>query len=203
MAELNGSDASEQQRDHSPDELAPITPNRPDDSNTAANIAFNQAIIHALAGQLVSTHSQQPMAQANDLILAADRFPHARHLLLLAVIQACHLSTKPAGLAAMLMKVLKAQWGAVEGSGACTSAVTVEVTDEEGVPVAAHFKHWEKKAAKSHAAVLQQALLAALQHASAQELPSLSSHKVRLAHTFVLQSQHAVCWSYRFYRLTC
>lgn len=159
-------------------ELAPATPDRPHDSDKAASLAFNQAIIHALASQLASTHPQHSLAYAQELILAADAFPHARHLLLLALLQACHLTAKPAGAAAAMLKVASARWGDVKGSGASTGPTPVAVVDEVGVPTAAHFRHWQRKAGKSHAAVLQQALLAGLRAASPQQLQQLDAHMV-------------------------
>ena len=156
-------------------DLAPTTPNRTTDSDKAADLAFNQAVVHALASQLASTHPQHSLAQAQQLFLAADSFPHARHLLLLAWLQACHLSSNPAGVAASILKAIRAKWGAVEGSGAISGAAPVAAVDDKGVPAAAHFRHWERKAAKSHAGVLQQALLAALRHAPAQELQEVPS----------------------------
>lgn len=158
--------------------LAPTTPNRTTDSDKAANIAFNQAIIHALASQLAGAHPQRCLVHAQDLTLAADSFQHARHLLLLALLQACHLSAKPAGVAAALLKVVSSNWSHVTESGACTGPAPVAVVDGSGVPTAAHFRHWERKAGKAHAAVVQQALLAALRCASAQDLQPLDAQMV-------------------------
>ena len=177
-----GTNTDEQQGVNSPDsanELAPATPNRTTDSDKAANIAFNQAIIHALASQLASAQPQLCLAHAQELILAADSFPHARHLLLLALLQACHLSAQPAGVAATLLKVVSAKWTDVKESGARTGSTPVVAVDDNGVPTAAHFRHWERRAGKSHAAVLQQALLAGLRTASTQELQSLDGQTVR------------------------
>lgn len=177
-----GADTDNQQPgSNSPDSarnLAPTTPNRTTDLDKAANIAFNQAIINALALQLASAHSQHPLAYAQDLILAADSFPHARHLLLLALLQACHLSAKPAGAAAAILKVASTRWSDVKDSGARTGAAPVTVVDDTGVATAAHFRHWEKKAGKSHAAVLQQALLTGLRSASTQDLLLLDGQMV-------------------------
>ena len=166
---------------NSPDsahDLAPTTPNRTTDSDKAADLAFNQAVVHALASQLATAQPQHSLAQVQQLILAADSFPHACHLLLLALVQACHLSGNPAGVAAAILKVVRANWLAVEGSGAVSKAVTVAAADDKGRPTAAHFRHWERKTAKSHATVLQQAFLAALRHASAQELQEVPSQLV-------------------------
>ena len=135
-------------------------------------------MIHALASHLASPHPQHSLAYAEELILAADSFPHARHLLLLALLQACHLSTKPARVAAAILKVASARWGDVQGSGASTGPTPVAVVDEGGLPTAAHFRHWQRKAIKSHAAVLQQALLAGLRAASSQQLQQLDAHMV-------------------------
>lgn len=173
---------NQQQSSNSPDSahnLAPTTPNRSTDSDKAANIAFNQAIINALASQLAGPHPQHSLAHAQDLILAADSFPHARHLLLLALLQACHLSLKPAAVAAAMLKVASTIWSDVKDSGARTGPTPVAVLDENGVATAAHFRQWERKAGRSHAAVLQQALLAGLQSASTQDLQLLDSQMVR------------------------
>lgn len=141
-------------------------------------MAFNQAIIHALAAQLAGAHPHRCLAHAQDLVLAADSFHHARHLLLLALLQACHLSPKPAGVAAAILKVVIPKWSDVIESGGCTGPAPVAVVDGSGVPTAAHFRHWERKAAKAHAAVVQQALLAALRCASAQDLQLLDAQMV-------------------------
>lgn len=159
-------------------ELAPTTPDRPVDFDKAASLAFNQAIIHALASQLASTQPQHSLAYAQELILAADAFPRAGHLLLLALLQACHLTPKPVGAAAAMLMVVTARWGDVKGSGASTGPTPVAVVDEVGVPTAAHFRHWQRKAGKSHAAVLQQALLAGLRAASSQQLQQLDAQMV-------------------------
>ena len=173
---------NQQQGTNSPDsahELAPMTPDRTTDSDKAANIAFNQAIIHALASQLAGAHPQRCLALAQDLTLAADSFQHARHLLLLALLQACHLSPKPAGVAAAILKVVNSNWREVIESGGCTGPAPVAVVDEKGVPTAVHFRHWARKAGKAHAAVVQQALLVALRYASAQDLQLLHAQMVR------------------------
>lgn len=162
----------------SPHELAPTTPDRPPDSDKAASLAFNQAVIHALAAQLASTHPQHCLADIQELILAADSFPHARHLLMLALLQACHLTAKPAGVAASILKVVSAKWSEVQESGASTGPTPAAVVDEGGVPTAAHFRHWQRRAGKSHAAVLQQALLAGLRAASSQQLQLLHAQMV-------------------------
>ena len=173
---------NQQQGGNSPDSahnLAPTTPNRTNDSDKAANIAFNQAIINALASQLASAQtSKHLLAYAQDLILAADSFPHACHLLLLALLQACHLSAKPAEAAAAILKVVSTKWSDVSDSGARTGPAPVAVVDDNGVATAAHFRHWERKAGKSHAAVLQESLLAGLHSASAEDLQLLDGQVV-------------------------
>ena len=189
IKKLGANTDNQPQGSNSPDSahnLAPATPNRTTDSHKAANIAFNQAIINALASQLASVNSKHPLAYAQNLILAADSFPHARHLLLLALLQACHLSATPAGVADAILKVTSTRWSDVKGSGARTGPAPVAVVDENGVATAAHFRHWERKAGKSHAAVLQQALLAGLRSASPQDLQVLDAQMVRsLLYTFV------------------
>lgn len=178
---LGGNTDNQQQGSNSPDSahnLAPATPNRTTDSDKAANIAFNQAIISALASQLASAHSKHPLSYAQDLIQAADSFPHARHLLLLALLQACHLSGKPAEAAVAILKVASTGWSEVKDSGARTGPAPIAVVDKNGVATAAHFRHWERKAGKSHAAVLQQALLAGLRSASTQNLQVLDPQMV-------------------------
>lgn len=163
------------------DEIAPTTPNRANASSKAADLAFNQAVITALASQMASNQAAdatKALAQAEELILAADSFRHARHVLLLALQQACYMSPEPSAAAVTILMGAGALWTDVQGSAAITGPTPAAVADEQGVPLAAHYKTWDKKAAKSHAAVLQQALLVGLQHASSAKLQALPGQLV-------------------------
>ena len=163
------------------DEIAPTTPNRANASSKAADLAFNHAVITALASQMASNQAAdaaKALAQAEELILAADSFQHARHVLLLALQQACYMAPEPSAAAVTILKGAGALWTDVQGSAAITGPTPAAVADEQGIPIAAHYKSWDKKAAKSHAAVLQQALLVGLQHASSEKLQALPGQLV-------------------------
>ncbi len=171
------------------DRIAPTTPDRTTASSKAADLAFNQSIVTALASQLAhakGSDTTKALLQAEELILAADSFPHARHLLLLALLQACHRSVKPSRAAATILRVVNALWADLQASAAFTGAAPAAGADEQGIPTAAHFKQWEKKAAKSHAAALQHVLLVGLQHISPEELQSLPGKLVRICLSFLV-----------------
>lgn len=163
-----------------PDAIAPTTPNRT--TAKAADLSLNQALVNALASQPASDRSpdaDQALSQAQELIIAADGFPHARHLLLLALLRACHVSAKPSGIALTIVRVVDALRADVAASAGLTGLTPAAVEDQQGMATAAHFKQWEKKASKSHAAVLQQALLVGLHHVSPHALESLPGNLVR------------------------
>lgn len=169
-----------------PDAIAPTTPDRT--TAKAADLSLNQALVNALASQPASDRSpdaDQALLQAQELIIAADSFPHARHLLLLALLRACHVSAKPSGIALTIVRVVDGLWAVVAASAGLTGPSPVAVDDQQGVATAAHFKQWEKKASKSHAAVLQQALLVGLHHVSPHALQSLPGNLVSFL--FLLQ----------------
>lgn len=161
------------------DGIAPTTPNRT--TAKAADLTLNQAVVHALAEQLASdkaSDASKALTHAQDLIQAADSFPHTRHLLLLALMQACHLSSKPSAVGEALVRATHALWSAVAASAALTGPTPAAVVDGQGALTAAHLKQWEKKGSRSYAAVLQQALLMGLQHISPEALQSLPGRLV-------------------------
>ena len=160
------------------------TPDRPDASSKAADTAFNQAVVNALALQLVEqpkgSSTSTALSDAKEMILAAGRFPHARHLLLLALLRACHISDQPSATAVAILTVMIELWADVKASAVLTGDAAVAVSQGPGVPTAAHFKQWNKTPDMSHAAVLQQVLLAGFQHVSSKELEALPGRLVRL-----------------------
>ncbi len=189
-----------------PDAIAPTTPDRT--TAKAADLSLNQALVNALASQPASDRSSdadQALSQAQELIIAANSFPHARHLLLLALLRACHISAKPSGIALTIVRVVEGLWALVAASAGLTGPTPVAVDDQQGVATAAHFKQWEKKASKSHAAVLQQALLVGLHHVTPHALQSLPGNLVsfqflsaavllpRLCFKEVLEGHWALC----------
>ena len=175
-----------------PDAIAPTTPDRT--TAKAADLSLNQALVDALASQPASDRSSdadQALSQAQELIIAADNFPHARHLLLLALLRACDVSTKPSGIALTIVRVVDGLWAVVAASAGLTGPTPAAVDDQHGVATAAHFKQWEKKASKSHAAVLQQALLVGLHHVNPHALQSLPGNLVSCQ--FLLQQFCSSC----------
>lgn len=173
-----------------PDALAPTTP----DCTTvkAADLSLNQALVDALASQPASdrpSDADQALSQALELIIAADGFPHARHLLLLALLRACRVSAKPSGIALTIVRVVGSLWAVLAASAGLTGPTPAAVDDQQGMATAAHFKQWEKKGSKSHAAVLQQALLVGLYHVAPHALQSLPGNLV--SSTYFLQQ---FCW---------
>lgn len=159
------------------DEIAPNTPNRGHKSSKEADLAFNHSVITALADQLVDADISCS-SLAEQLILAANDFPIARHTLLLALIQACHISKLPAVPAKVLLRVLRALWPEVQTSGSVTGTVFRPAVDDQGQLLLGHMKAMAKKAAKAQAALLQHALLVALQTMPASHLLTMTGNLV-------------------------
>ena len=165
------------------DELAPTTPNRPTASSRAADAAHNQAVIAALASQLTATdasHSTAALQQAEQLIVAAANFPHARHLLLLALMHGCCTFSKPSAIAVTILRVMSALWADVRNSAAATGSSPAAVMDQHGVVAMGHWKQCGKKPAKAHASALQQALLLSLASITRKDLQALAGKLVSI-----------------------
>ena len=141
-------------------------------------MAFNNSLITALAQPLAQANSSEALSQAEQLILAAQDFPHARHVLLLALMQACHISKAPAVPAEALLRSLRALWPEVQASGSQTGAAFQPVVDKQGQLLAGHLKALSKKAAKAQAGLLQHALLVALQKLPAAHLQATTGDLV-------------------------
>lgn len=176
------------------DEIAPGTPNRPHKSSKEADLAFNHSLISALAQQLADGTSEA-LSQTEQLILAASDFPMARYTLLLAFVQACHISKAPAVPAKALLRIVRAMWPEVQTSGPASGAVFQPVVDEEGHLLAGHLKALNKKPAKAHAALLQHALLVALQTMPASDIQAATGDLVSLHRTLLLRPccHHSSC----------
>lgn len=164
----------------SADELAPSTPNRPRKSSKKAALAFNHSLINALAEQLAHAKAGEALAQAEELFIAAEAFPHARHLLLLALVRACHISQAPSAVCEALLRVLRGIWTRVQASGTEAGSTLQTVFDNRGLPLASHYKGLTKKSARAIAAALPLALLVAIQKIPAAHLQSLSADLVSL-----------------------
>ena len=93
-----------------------------------------------------------------------------------------------------LLTVVRAMWTDLQASESATGAALLPVVDEGGQMLAGHLKALNKKAAKAHAALLQTALLVALQKMPAAHLQSLSGDLVRTQQNHVANSDcNRVC----------